>query len=65
MVKKNPDKESYLESRKWLLEAYDVAAATRPAACGTRVVVKDDVSVGQDSPVKAPAPSIPPGKALR
>lgn len=29
---------TYLESRKWFLDVYDVAAATNPAACKVRVV---------------------------
>lgn len=29
---------SYLESRKWFLDRYDVAAATHPAACTVRIV---------------------------
>jgi len=35
---KAPEEESYLQSRKWLLDAYDVAAATRPEACKVQVV---------------------------
>jgi hypothetical protein len=64
MVKKIPDKESYLQSRKWLLDAYDVAAATRPEACRMRVIEKDSQGVikPERGGVKAPAPSIRPGK---
>jgi hypothetical protein len=32
------DRPSYLESRRWMLEAYDVAAAEHPAACAMRQI---------------------------
>ncbi len=32
------DRPSYLEARRSILEAYDVAAATHPAACAMREI---------------------------
>lgn len=38
MSRISKDRPSYLEARRSLLEAYDVAAATHPAACAIREI---------------------------
>ncbi|TCV97646.1 hypothetical protein EC912_101663 [Luteibacter rhizovicinus] len=40
---------TYLESRKTLLDAYNVAAATNPAACRPRVIDETRAAPGRPS----------------
>lgn len=48
---------TYLASRKWMLDPYNVAAATNPAACTVRVV---DASGAPAGPSKNEAPQRKP-----